>query len=87
MIQEKRQLCKACATGIEKLGHNNDSKTCIRGRMEYIKNLSPEEQMVELVTHERLSQSMAEYIFNLALERKKTPFDIIQEEGLNLTNE
>jgi hypothetical protein len=42
--------------------------------------------MEELIIHERLSKDMADFIINLALERKKNPYDILEEEGLSLTN-
>jgi hypothetical protein len=86
MIQEKREMCKACATGNEKRAHNGDLRTCIKGRSEYIKHLPPKKQMEELIIHERLSKDMADFIINLALERKKNPYDILEEEGLSLTN-
>ena len=87
MIQEPKQMCRACATGIEKFGHNSDPKTCIRGKEEYIKNLSVEDQMEQLIIHERLSQEMACFILSLANERHKSPLEVIQEEGLNLLTE
>jgi hypothetical protein len=87
MIQQPKQICRACATGIEKFGHNSDPKTCIRGKEEYIKHLSVDEQMEQLIIHERLSQEMACFIYSLSQERNKSPLEVIQEEGLNLLNE
>ena len=85
MIQEKRVMCKACATGNEKHLHSGDSKTCIQGRSEYIKNLPADQQITQLIIHERIPMSMANFIAKLATERKKTPWEIIQEERLELT--
>jgi hypothetical protein len=87
MVQEQKQICKACALGNEKYPHNGDYKTCIKGRLEYIKHLPPEEQLTELIIHERISPEMAEFIFLLTKERDKTPFELFQEECLNLLNE
>lgn len=87
MIQEKRQLCKACATGNEKLEHNGDIRTCIKGREGLIELMPSEQQIRHLIVHERLSLEMAKYIQELATERKKTPLEIIKDEGLNLFEE
>jgi len=84
MLQEKRQLCRACALGDNKLSHNGDPYSCINGREELIKYLPAKEQLVQLLIHERLSHDMLEYIEALAKERNKTPIEIIREEGLNL---
>lgn len=77
-------MCKACATGNEKHPHSGDPKTCIQGRSEYIRNLPAEKQMAQLIIHERIPAAMANFITALAAERKKTPWEVIEEEGLNL---
>jgi Asp-tRNA(Asn)/Glu-tRNA(Gln) amidotransferase B subunit len=88
MIQEQKHICKSCALGTDKYGHNSDPKTCIKGREEFISHLSTKEQIQQLIIHERISTEMANFILSLSKERNKTPLEIIQEEGLNLlTNE
>jgi len=45
MINQKREICKACALGNEKkYSHNGDLKSCIKGRKEYLKLLPEKEQ-------------------------------------------
>jgi hypothetical protein len=58
--------------------------TCVQGRIEYIKSLPEEDQITEILVHECLSQQMAEYIFDLANQRNKTPAEIVIEEGIIL---
>ena len=84
MINQKREMCKACALGNEKYPHNGDLKSCIKGRKEYLKLLPDKEQIKQLIVGERLSKSMAEYICNLAKERKKSPLEVLEEEGLEI---
>ena len=79
-------MCKACATGNDKHPHNGDPYSCVKGRNELIRGMKPEEQILQLIIHERLAQSMAEYIMDLAIARKKTPLEIVEEEGLTLTS-
>jgi len=38
----------------------------------------------QLIIGERLSKEMAEYICHLSKERKKTPLDVLEEEGLEI---
>ena len=83
-IQESKVMCKACAIGNEKYPHSGDPKTCIHGRSEYIRQLPPNQQISQLIIHERISISMANHIATLATERKKTPWEIVEEEGLSL---
>jgi len=84
MIREKVEMCKACATGNEKHSHNGDPNSCIKGRMELIRHLKPVEQIEQLMIHERLPASLGKFILKLSKERKKTPIEIIEEEGLDL---
>jgi hypothetical protein len=84
MINQKCEICKAFATGLDKYPHNNDPKTCIMGRKDYIRNLPPEKQIKQLVIYEQLSPEMGEYINKLAKERKRTPLEILEEEGMEV---
>jgi hypothetical protein len=85
MINQKREICKACALGNEKkYSHNGDLKSCIKGRKEYLKLLPEKEQIRQLIIGERLSKEMAEYICHLSKERKKTALDVLEEEGLEI---
>lgn len=85
LINEKRQNCKACASGNEKLAHNSDPKTCIQGADEYLRGLSNKDQLSALVVRERLSREMVSFISKLATERKKSPLDVLIEEGLRFS--
>ncbi len=84
MMNEEQTLCKACATGNPKHEHNGDLNSCIKGREELIRSMSPEEQLKALVIHERLSCALAEHIWNLSVSRNKTPLEVLAEDGLKL---
>jgi hypothetical protein len=84
ITENNHEICKACAIGSEKYPHNGDPKTCVKGKVEYLKQLDADEQIKQLIIHERMSIELAEHIEQLAKQRKKTPLEILQEEGFEV---
>jgi hypothetical protein len=84
MFNQETKICRACATGNKKHAHSNDPNSCVYGRDELLRNLPPEEQIKELMIHERLSPEMANHISLLARDRNVLPVDILSVEGIKL---
>lgn len=83
MLSDVPEICKACATGLNKYRHNMDLNTCRYGRLAAIELLETDEEKIEsLRVEERLNPYLAKMVVSLAKERGKTILEVLREENL-----